>query len=382
MKNHLIIFIFSALILFSCKQTYDCDLIITNADVLDVESGKILKSKSIIINKGKIENIKNWLDTILSWQQNPDPTFTDHYTSGGAMISKENREPYIGHCVLENSTKAKDKVVEYHNLGIRHIKLYYRLNSPEFKAAYETADSLSMNIYGHVGGFGLEHLKIDETLKLGLKKYEHLGTIPNNILTDQEDWDKLDRQFSEHFGEMNSEARVLEYMLEQFRYLDEHKKKESNNFIDLLADNNVSFSTTIHLLYQQFASTYFTEPFDRNLTSEQKKRCAENFEILMKYTKQMHDKGIEIRLGSDMPNGGKANLSELILMCEYGFSVKDVMKIASLNGASAIGIENEVGSLKKGKKANLIIWENSPFDDIQNFLSEKTVIKEGVVFGE
>lgn len=450
MKNRLIVFIFFTTIFFSCKQTIDCDLIITNANVLNVETGSILENKSIIINKGKIENIisnsknykstqnidakgnlvtpsfidthihptdvfgdrdkapkrldknarkklsdaylpygttttlmlgqpENWLDTILSWQKEPNYQYTDHYTSGGAMISKENREPYIGHCVLGNSQKAKDKVIEYHNLGIRHIKLYYRLNNPEFEIAYKTADSLNMNVYGHIGGFGLEHLKIEETLKLGLTKYEHLGIIPNNILTNQNDWDKLDKQFAEHFGEMDSESRVLEYLLEQFRYIDEYKKNELNSFINLLAENNVSFSTTIHYLYQQFESTYFSEPSDKNLTIKQKKRCLENFEIMMKYVKQMHNSGIQIRLGSDMPNGGKANISELILMYKYGFPVADVMKIASLNGANAIGIENEVGSLKKGKKANLIIWRESPFDNIENFTSEKTIIKDGKV---
>ena len=100
---------------------------------------------------------------------------------------------------------------------------------------------------------------------------------------------------------------------------------------------------------------------------------------MMKYAKQMHNAGIQIRLGSDMPNGGKANISELILMCKYGFPVADVMKIASLNGANAIGIENEVGSLKIGKKANLIIWRESPFDNLENFTSEKTIIKDGKV---
>ena len=450
MKNSLIVFIFSTISFFSCKQTIDCDLIITNANVLNVETGSILENKSIIIHKGKIENIisnsknykstqnidakgnlvtpsfidthihptdvfgdrdkapktlnknarkklsdaylpygttttlilgqpENWLDTILSWQKEPNYQYTDHYTSGGAMISKEDREPYIGHCVLENSKEAKEKVIAYHNLGIRHIKLYYRLNNPEFEIAYKTADSLNMNIYGHIGGFGLENLKIKETLKLGLTNYEHLGIIPNNILTNQDDWDKLDKQFAEHFGEMNSESRVLEYLLEQFRYLDEYKNNELNNFINLLAENNVSFSTTIHYLYQQFESTFFSEPSDKNLTIRQKKRCLDNFEIMMKYVKKMHNAGIQIRLGSDMPNGGKANISELILMCKYGFPVADVMKIASLNGANAIGIENEVGSLKKGKKANLIIWRESPFDNIENFTSEKTIIKDGKV---
>ncbi|UZO79611.1 amidohydrolase family protein [Aquimarina sp. ERC-38] len=438
-------------LLSACKQTITCDLLITNADILDVASGTILENKSLVINSGKIEAIvdnssnynglknldaenklvtpsfidthihptdvfgdrnkaplnlnkdarrrlsdaylpcgtttvlmlgqpENWLDKILTWQKHPTPEFVDVFTAGGAMISKENQEPYIAHSVLKNTEEAQSKIIEYHKSGIKHIKLYYRLNNPEFEVAYRTADSLGMEIYGHIGGFGLEHPKMSETLKLGLTNYEHLGIIPNNVLTEQSDWDKLDQQFEEHFGELNSESRVLEYLLEQFRFLDEFKKDELEKFIDKLSKNKVSISTTIHYLYQQFESTYFTEPMDMDLTDLQRRRCIENFKIFMKYVKLMHDKGIEIRIGTDMPDGGKATISELILLGSYGFSIEDVFKIASLNGAKAIGIDKHTGSLSKDKKANMIIWDKSPFDAVQNFTSEKTIIKDGKIY--
>ncbi|WP_400078743.1 amidohydrolase family protein [Winogradskyella sp. R77965] len=450
MKNCLIFIILTTLVFSSCKQNVECDLLITNANILDVKNEKILHNKSLVISNGTIERIvdtpenykgikcidakgklvtpsfidthihptdvfgdrekapkslnadarkklsdtylpygttttvimgqpQNWLDTILIWQKKPSPDFIDVFTAGGAIISKENREPYIGHSVVANPREAKDKVIEYYNSGINHIKLYYRLNNPEFESAYKTADSLNMNIYGHIGGFELENQTIDNTLAVGLKNYEHIGTIPNSVLNQREDWEKVNKIFNENFGEINSESKVIEYLLELFRYAKTYKKDELEALIDRLAAQEVSFSTTIHLLYQQFHSTYFTTASDKTLSDLQVKRCLESFKILMDCTKQMYDKGVEIRLGSDMPNGGKANISELILLCEYGFSVTDAFKIATINGAKAVGIEKEVGSLEKGKKANLIIWGKSPFDDIKNFTSNKIIVKEGQV---
>lgn len=448
MRNYRILIIIFTLISLGCKQTEECDLLIKNANVLDVETGEILLQKTLVITNGIIQDIidepigykgieiinakgklvtpsfidthihptdvfgdrkeapkslnnnsrkklsdqylpfgttttlmmgqpEGWLDTILNWQKNQNPNFVDVFTTGGAIISKENREPYIGHSVVANPKEAKVKVIEYHNLGINHIKLYYRLNNPEFQTAFETADSLNMNIYGHIGGFNLENQTIDKTLSLGLKNYEHLGIIPNSVLSDKEDWDRANKLFNDKFGELNSESRVIEYLLELFRYAEIYKKDELNKLIEQLSIEKASFSTTLHFLYQQFSETYFTKPLDTTLTKAQTDRCFENFKILMQNTKKLYDNGVVIRLGSDMANGGKANLSELILLCEYGFTVNDAFKIASLNGAKAIGIENEVGSLKKGKQANLIIWEKSPFDDIKNFISEKTIIKGG-----
>ncbi|MBC2845225.1 amidohydrolase family protein [Winogradskyella flava] len=443
------IVIFSlSLLCLGCKQAKDCDLLIQNANVLDVETGDVLENKTIIITDGIIQNIidepkdykaiqsidakgklvtpsfidshihptdvfgdrekapkslndnsrkklsdaylpfgttttlmmgqpESWLGTVLTWQSNPNPNFVDVFTTGGAIISKEDRKPYIGHSMVENTYKAQAKMIEYHNLGIKHIKLYYRLNNPEFQSAFETADSLGMKIYGHIGGFNLENQTINETLSIGLKNYEHLPTIPNSILNSSEDWEEANKIFEENFGELNSESRVIQYLLELSRYSETYKKNEQEEFIDKLAKEKVSFSTTIHFLYQQFGETYFTKPIDTTLTELQVERCFENFKILMQNVKKMYDKGVEIRLGSDMANGGKANLSELILLCEYGFSVNDAFKIASINGAKAIGIENDVGSLQKGKKANLLIWKKSPFDDIKNFTSEKLIIKDG-----
>jgi imidazolonepropionase-like amidohydrolase len=94
----------------------------------------------------------------------------------------------------------------------------------------------------------------------------------------------------------------------------------------------------------------------------------------------MHDKGVKIRLGTDMPEGGESAIAEQRLLFEHGFSIGDIIKICTINGAEALGIEKKFGSIEKGKKANLVIYEKNPFDDYRNFSAERTVIKDGVVY--
>ena len=294
---------------------------------------------------------ENWLKSLIGWQKKPNPNFVDFYLCGGALISKDNRVPYIGHTELVTPEKARKKIVEYHNLGLKHIKLYFRLKEPEFSVCYKTASSLKMKIYGHIGDFNPEYLTMNHTLNVGLTNYEHIATIANSIIITDADWEKLNKQFNDNFGELNTEARMLEFFLEQFRFIDENKKPEINNFINSLALKKGTFSTTIHRIYEQFEPTYFTTPKDTTLSEKQLERCKENFAILMKYTKMMYNKGIEIRLGSDMPSGGKVNISELIILSKYGFSVSEIFRIATYNGAKAMGLENEIGSIEKGKKA-------------------------------
>jgi hypothetical protein len=123
---------------------------------------------------------EKWLQPILSWTNNSLPNYLDIYTVGGALISKESRKPYINHITVESPFAAKQKILEYYKLGIRHIKLYWRLRNPEFETAFKTADSLGMKVYGHIDQ---NVMFMDTTLDIGLRNYEHILTLDNSGFT-------------------------------------------------------------------------------------------------------------------------------------------------------------------------------------------------------
>lgn len=319
---------------------------------------------------------ENWLDEIIQWK-NGNSLYTDFLTCGGALISKEERDPYIGHLTVEGVNQAKEKVIEYHNKGLRHIKVYHRLREPEFSTIIKTADSLNMKIYGHIGDFDPTRLSIQQTLEKRLKNYEHIATIPYSIIRTESEWEKFDAHFESLFGRANTMEKVLMMFLEAFRYIDENKNYEVNELIQQLAQNDATFSTTLGFMHQQFASSHYFPLSQNSLSEEQIQRSKDNFGIMMRYLRKMSDSGIPIRIATDAKFGGKVLLTELKILSEYGFSTEEIFRIATLNGAKAIGLDKEIGSIEKGKTANLIIWEKSPFDNNENFFSLKRIIKNG-----
>lgn len=321
---------------------------------------------------------EKWLTPILNWQANSQPNYLNIYTVGGALISNEGRKPYINHAIADSPSAAKRKVIENYKLGIRHIKLYWKLRNPEFEAAFKTADSLGMKIFGHVDQ---NVMFIDTTLAIGLRNYEHLLTLVNSVLDIKKDGKEFNLAMQTQYAPGAAKNGQLE-RLEMFRFIHDKNPALINTLIDKLAKNNATYSTSIHLMAEPFRLTYFTNTTkpDTSLSEAQLARCRENFKIFMGYVKKSYDKGIKLRIGTDWPSGGKAIISEQLLLLEYGFPIPAILQISTINGATALGLDSKYGSIEKGKKADILIWDKSPFENYKNFLSKKTIIKDGIVF--
>jgi imidazolonepropionase-like amidohydrolase len=102
---------------------------------------------------------------------------------------------------------------------------------------------------------------------------------------------------------------------------------------------------------------------------------------VLQLTKMLYDNGVTILSGSDIPNfdlvPGASLHHELELLVEAGISPLEIIKIATRNGAHALGIEEEVGTVEAGKQADMIILSDNPLDDINNTRKIEAVISDG-----
>ncbi len=81
--------------------------------------------------------------------------------------------------------------------------------------------------------------------------------------------------------------------------------------------------------------------------------------------------GTKINLGSHGQIQGIGAHWELWMLAQGGMKPIECLKAATINGASYLGMDKEIGSLKKGKLADLIVLNGNPLDDIRN--SEKII---------
>lgn len=312
----------------------------------------------------------------------PVPWAPDFYPSGGALVShEEGRTPYASHTEVMSPEAAAAKVREYHDLGFKYVKLYWRLREPELIAALETANELEMVPFAHID-FGV--VSITRALELGVRDFEHAYTLVRDMFTEEE----IGEIWTSQTQRMLQGRPDAAFFVQTFELMNAigYNHRGMIELIDRMAELDASVTPTLHVFAQVYSGlTYFRSPPKGkfNDTSELEDEIIERgvagFRIMQSYVWHMFHRGIRLNLGTDCLDPGRAALSELLLMHEAGIPIPAVLQIATINGARTMRIEDEVGTIAPGKRAHLIIFDESPFDDLNNLLSEKTVIKDGVV---
>jgi imidazolonepropionase-like amidohydrolase len=99
-----------------------------------------------------------------------------------------------------------------------------------------------------------------------------------------------------------------------------------------------------------------------------------------KYVKQIADGGTKVNLGSHGQLQGLGAHWELWMLTQGGMSPMQALRCATMNGASYLGMDKEIGSLEVGKLADLIVLNDNPLDNIHNSDHIKYVMVNGRLY--
>lgn len=92
----------------------------------------------------------------------------------------------------------------------------------------------------------------------------------------------------------------------------------------------------------------------------------ENGHILTsKSLKKLNDAGVRINLGAHGQIQGLGAHWELWMLQQGGMSNYEALKCATVNGSVLLGMEDQIGTLKAGKLADIIVIDGNPMEDIR-----------------
>jgi imidazolonepropionase-like amidohydrolase len=97
--------------------------------------------------------------------------------------------------------------------------------------------------------------------------------------------------------------------------------------------------------------------------------------------KRLHRAGVLVGCGNDggVPMIAPGDLGrEIVLMVEVAeMDPLHVLQAATINNARILGVEEELGTLDRGKWADLVVFSGNPLEDIRTVLRPQAVFKEG-----
>lgn len=104
--------------------------------------------------------------------------------------------------------------------------------------------------------------------------------------------------------------------------------------------------------------------------SAEKRAYVDFYERALALTGEMHRAGVQILVGTDTPDSycfpGSGYHDEMLELRKAGLSNAAILRAATLDAASLLGMQDRFGSVSVGKAADLVLLDGNPLEAIEN----------------
>ena len=276
------------------------------------------------------------------------------------------------------------------------LKAYEMLTENQFLALMRIAKKNNLNVTGHIP----LSMTLFSAIDSGLNGIEHLRNFALSIASNSDELFRERLQLLKNPDDLpGSDLRSLIHSKQRMRALDSIDYDKFEEAAILLASRNVWQTPTL-FLYRNSSQKIFKDPSFINELNKLPTQIKEKWikEIsdtdtivdknslrysnwLEEASGKLHKKNVPFMAGTDTPIGylipGRSLHIELEVMVENGFSNLEAIRAATLNPATFFGLENKVGRIKNGYKADLVILNSNPLENIRNTQDISMVIKNG-----
>jgi imidazolonepropionase-like amidohydrolase len=99
-----------------------------------------------------------------------------------------------------------------------------------------------------------------------------------------------------------------------------------------------------------------------------------------KAAKKLRDAGVKIQTGGHGQLQGLSPNWEIWMLTQGGFSNWEALRAATFDGADSLGFGSQLGSIEAGKKADLVVLNSNPLENIRSTIDTRYVMVGGRLF--
>jgi imidazolonepropionase-like amidohydrolase len=301
--------------------------------------------------------------------------------NGGGKNAKEKLSGPIS-----NAEEAKSWVLANYNRGADGIKFFGA--SPEvMDAALRENKKLGLRSACHHAQLNVAWWNVVNSAESGLTSMEHWYGLPEAMFTDrivqdypvnynyqnEQDrfgeagrlWQQAAPPFSDKWNEVMNRLLELDFTIDPTFNIYEASR-------DLMRARRAEWHDdyTLPSLWEFYKPSKVSHgSYWHFWSTEHEVAWKNNYKLWMTFVNEYKNRGGRVTTGSD--SGyiyqlyGFAYIREMELLREAGFHPLEVIRSATLMGAQALGMEDQIGTIEIGKLADLVIVEENPLQNLK-----------------
>lgn len=285
-----------------------------------------------------------------------------------------------GGFVVDSLGAALDATRWYADHGYGQLKLYNSMRPEWIGPISAEAHRLGLRVSGHVPAF----MTSREAILAGYDEVTHLNQLLLSLMIEPR---KDDTRTPFRFTALGERTGKLDLQSTAFREL-----------VELISTRGTVLDPTVGILSHMMLSragraTPVTEPWldhlpgpvarrgraaflDVPLAHDAAYRASERRLLLVLRT--LHESGIQLLPGTDYQPGFML-VSELETWWRAGIEPRDILRLATIECARYLRLDQQLGTIERGKRADLLLIDGDPTRDISALRRVRLVMKDGAV---
>jgi hypothetical protein len=301
------------------------------------------------------------------------------YTSGPMLDGPKPRFP--SSVAIATPEDAHRTVADLKRRGADFIKLQSLIPREAVFAIAEEARRQQIPFEGHVP----DSVRASEMSEAGMKSFEHLIGIFEGSSPNEDDFlkgGKTEGKFLAAYDAARAASLAAILAKNQTWQCPTLVWERGGNLVDVSDFSKDTRVKYVPAAWKNKTWKRFTDEITQGYGTDDLETRRKFIERELEVVQMLHKSGVPFLAGTDTPAGvhvfpGYSLHEELQRFAAAGFSPLEALQTATINPARFFGIEDQAGTVEKGKLADLVLLSANPLEDIANTQKIAGVVANG-----
>jgi imidazolonepropionase-like amidohydrolase len=268
----------------------------------------------------------------------------------------------LGVIRVDTPEQAREQVQKYKAAGFQQIKIYSSVKPDILKVITAEAHRLGMTVTGHIP-FGMNAI---QGIEAGMDQINHVEYITPLM---------VDAKSQTIDPDAPNVKRVIKLLLDHHTVVD-----DTLALMEIILhplDHPISgFEPGILRVAPELQEALGT----MGASPPKAEQSAATFRAMVATVRILHQAGVPIVAGTDQTVPGFSLDREIELYVQAGFTPMEAIQAATIVPARAMGMEKDSGTIEAGKRADVILVDGNPLENISDIRKVSTVFAAGKIY--